>query len=51
MTVSLAEGGSGLGTMWGAERALRMLAEAGFGRVEKKQVAHDALHLYFVARK
>jgi len=34
MTVSLAEGGAGLGTMWGAELARKMLAEAGFGPVE-----------------
>jgi len=51
MTVSLAEGGSGLGTMWGAERALAMLAEAGFGRVEVKQLEHDATSRWFVARK
>ena len=34
MTVSLAEGGAGLGTVWGVELAQRMLAEAGFTRVE-----------------
>ena len=51
MTVSLAEGGSGLGTMWGAERALAMLAEAGFGRVEVTQLEHDATSRWFVARK
>ncbi|MEC3976056.1 class I SAM-dependent methyltransferase [Amycolatopsis sp. H20-H5] len=33
-SVSLAEGGAGLGAMWGTELAGRMLAEAGFGRVE-----------------
>jgi ubiquinone/menaquinone biosynthesis C-methylase UbiE len=38
MTVSLAQGGAGLGTGWGEELALRMLAEAGFGEV----VVHDA---------
>ena len=30
MTVSLASGGAGLGAMWGAETATRMLDEAGF---------------------
>jgi hypothetical protein len=30
MTVSLAEGGAGLGTAWGEQRARAMLAEAGF---------------------
>jgi 2-polyprenyl-3-methyl-5-hydroxy-6-metoxy-1,4-benzoquinol methylase len=34
MTVSLAEGGAGLGTVWGQELARKMLAEAGFGSVE-----------------
>jgi SAM-dependent methyltransferase len=34
MTVSLAEGGAGLGTMWGEKVARRMLAEAGFTGVE-----------------
>ncbi len=34
LTVSLAEGGTGLGTCWGEEVARRMLAEAGFGRIE-----------------
>jgi hypothetical protein len=34
MTVSLAEGGTGLGTAWGEQTARRMLEEAGFARVE-----------------
>ncbi len=34
MTVSLAEGGAGLGTVWGVQVARRMLAEAGFTHVE-----------------
>jgi SAM-dependent methyltransferase len=34
MTVSLAEGGAGLGTAWGAETARRMLDEVGFKSVE-----------------
>jgi SAM-dependent methyltransferase len=34
MTVSLAEGGAGLGTVWGEQTARRMLAEAGFSSVE-----------------
>jgi hypothetical protein len=34
MTVSLAVGGKGLGTVWGEETARRMMAEAGFGQVE-----------------
>jgi SAM-dependent methyltransferase len=34
MTVSLAEGGMGLGTMWGEQAARTMLGEAGFTSVE-----------------
>lgn len=34
MTVSLAEGGTGLGTAWGQQLARSMLAEAGFASVE-----------------
>ncbi len=39
MTVSLAQGGAGLGAMWGEETALEMLAEAGFGEVEVEAAA------------
>jgi SAM-dependent methyltransferase len=34
MTISLAEGGAGLGTVWGTQTARRMLADAGFSSVE-----------------
>jgi 2-polyprenyl-3-methyl-5-hydroxy-6-metoxy-1,4-benzoquinol methylase len=34
MPVSLAVGGMGLGTVWGEQTARRLLAEAGFGKVE-----------------
>jgi SAM-dependent methyltransferase len=34
MTVSLAAGGAGLGTVWGEQVARRLLAEAGFTRVD-----------------
>ncbi|WP_435297424.1 class I SAM-dependent methyltransferase [Streptomyces sp. YPW6] len=51
MTVSLGEGGAGLGTVWGRQTALRMLAEAGFGDVEVREVEGDILNVYYVARK
>ncbi|MEX0272246.1 class I SAM-dependent methyltransferase [Leptolyngbyaceae cyanobacterium UHCC 1019] len=51
MTVSLAYGGMGLGTMWGKEKALEMLAEAGFKQVEIKQLAHDFQNDYYIIRK
>lgn len=51
MTVSLALNGTGLGTVWGEQTALRMLAEAGFPKVEVKQVEGDLYNSYYVARK
>ncbi|MCB1814592.1 MAG: transcriptional regulator, partial [Candidatus Competibacteraceae bacterium] len=50
-TVSLAQGGAGLGAMWGEEMALSMLADAGFQRVEVKQLEHDFQNNYYLARK
>ncbi|MER7752042.1 class I SAM-dependent methyltransferase [Kitasatospora sp. NPDC097643] len=50
MTVSLGEGGEGLGTVWGEQTARRMLAEAGFGSVEVRQAEDDIMNLYYVAR-
>ena len=51
MTVSLAEGGAGLGTVWGEELALEMLAEAGFVDVVVHDVPGDPLDSLYVARK
>ncbi|HIK15825.1 MAG TPA: methyltransferase domain-containing protein [Leptolyngbyaceae cyanobacterium M33_DOE_097] len=51
MTVSLAAGGMGLGTVWGQEKALEMLAEAGFQDVEVKTLEHDFFNNYYVAMK
>ena len=51
MTVSLAQGGDGLGTMWGEEKAKEMLAEAGFTSVEVKKLEHDIANSYYVVRK
>ncbi len=51
MTVSLAQGGEGFGTMWGEEKATEMLKEAGFGEVEVKQLPHDFQNSYYIAKK
>ncbi len=51
MTVSLAQGGAGLGTMWGEELAEQMLGEAGFGDISKHSLEHDFINVYFVTRK
>jgi hypothetical protein len=47
MTVSLAEGGTGLGTMWGEQAARTMLGEAGFTSVEVVHRGDD--DAYFIA--
>jgi 2-polyprenyl-3-methyl-5-hydroxy-6-metoxy-1,4-benzoquinol methylase len=51
MTVSLAQGGAGLGTVWGSELALQMLEEAGFKQVEVKELEHDFQNYFYVIRK
>jgi hypothetical protein len=51
MTVSLADGGMGLGTMWGEQTARKMLGEAGFTSVEAKRVDGDIVNAYIVATK
>ena len=51
LTVSLAQGGPGLGTMWGEERALAMLTDAGFFNIEVKRLDGDILNNYYIARK
>jgi len=51
MTVSLADGGMGLGSMWGEQTARRMLAEAGFTSVEARRVDGDIINAYFIATK
>jgi ubiquinone/menaquinone biosynthesis C-methylase UbiE len=49
MSVSLAYGGEGLGTMWGKEKALEMLAEAGFSQTDVRQLPHDIMNYYYVS--
>ncbi|HEX8256146.1 MAG TPA: methyltransferase domain-containing protein [Allosphingosinicella sp.] len=50
MTVSLAQGGDGLGAAWGEELALAMLKNAGFGEVSTHRLEHDIMNLYYVCR-
>ena len=51
MTVSLAQGGEGLGAIWGRETAEALLAEAGFGSVEIHRLEHDVQNDYFIVRR
>jgi SAM-dependent methyltransferase len=50
MTVSLAQGGEGLGAMWGRETAESLFREAGFETVEVHELAHDIQNYYYVCR-
>lgn len=51
MTVSLAQGGDGLGTMWGRETAEAYLRQAGFDSVHVHQLEHDFQNDYYIVRK
>ncbi len=50
MTVSLAQKGKGLGSMWGKELVIKMLNDAGFSSVEVKQLPHDPINYYYIAK-
>ncbi|MFL0179310.1 class I SAM-dependent methyltransferase [Mycobacterium sp. SMC-15] len=51
MPVSLALNGAGLGTMWGRQLAMSMLADAGFTDVECAEIDEDPSNYYFIATK
>ena len=51
MTVSLAQGGAGLGAMWGEQKALEMIAAAGFDDVRVETVEGDIFNNYYVATR
>jgi Methyltransferase domain len=51
MTVSLADGGMGLGAMWGEQKAQEMLTGAGFTSIETAHVDGDIANTYFIATK
>jgi 2-polyprenyl-3-methyl-5-hydroxy-6-metoxy-1,4-benzoquinol methylase len=50
MTVSLAQGGEGLGAMWGREKALAYFREAGFRDVAVHELEHDFQNYWYVCR-
>jgi 2-polyprenyl-3-methyl-5-hydroxy-6-metoxy-1,4-benzoquinol methylase len=49
MSVSLAQGGEGLGTVWGTELAEAMLRDAGFRGVDVRELEDDPFNAYVVA--
>ena len=50
MTVSLAQGGEGLGAMWGEEKTREYLQKAGFTSIAVHQLAHDIQNNWYVVR-
>ncbi|QDT66451.1 class I SAM-dependent methyltransferase [Calycomorphotria hydatis] len=51
MTVSLAQDGEGLGTVWGEELAVKMLNDAGFNDVRVETLDHDIINNYYIMKK
>jgi 2-polyprenyl-3-methyl-5-hydroxy-6-metoxy-1,4-benzoquinol methylase len=51
MTVSLAQGGDGLGAMWGEELTTEYLRNAGFTSVTTNKLEHDIQNNWYVVRK
>jgi 2-polyprenyl-3-methyl-5-hydroxy-6-metoxy-1,4-benzoquinol methylase len=51
MTVSLAQGGEGLGAMWGEVKTREYLERAGFRSIVTNRLAHDVQNNWYVVRK
>jgi ubiquinone/menaquinone biosynthesis C-methylase UbiE len=51
MTVSLSQGGEGLGAMWGEEKAREYLNKAGFSLIETNTPSHDIQNNWYVINK
>jgi SAM-dependent methyltransferase len=49
MTTSLAQGGEGLGTVWGEQLATTKMTEAGFTGVDVQHLEGDFFHAFFLA--
>jgi 2-polyprenyl-3-methyl-5-hydroxy-6-metoxy-1,4-benzoquinol methylase len=50
MPIGLNDQGSGLGMMWGKEKAEALLREAGFDKIELMEMEHDPFNLHFLCR-
>jgi cyclopropane fatty-acyl-phospholipid synthase-like methyltransferase len=50
MTVSLAQGGLGVGAMWGETMTREFLTNAGFGNVERHTLPHDIQNYYYLVK-
>jgi 2-polyprenyl-3-methyl-5-hydroxy-6-metoxy-1,4-benzoquinol methylase len=50
MTVSLAQGGEGLGAMWGEEKTREYLEQAGFTAIDVHRLPHDIQNNWYIVR-
>lgn len=50
MMVSLAQGGEGMETVWGEQRAREYLHKAGSSQVAMHHLEGDPMHAFYVAR-
>ena len=51
MTVSLAQGGLGVGAVWGEKVTREFLRDAGFGNVDRHILGHDIQNYYYVVSR
>jgi 2-polyprenyl-3-methyl-5-hydroxy-6-metoxy-1,4-benzoquinol methylase len=51
MSVSLAQDGEGLGAMWGEEKTVDYLTQAGFGSIAVHRLDHDIQNNWYVVQK
>jgi 2-polyprenyl-3-methyl-5-hydroxy-6-metoxy-1,4-benzoquinol methylase len=51
MPVGLVDGGQGLGMMWGRQKAVGMLKQAGFKTVQVLKIPDDPFNLHFLCQK
>jgi hypothetical protein len=50
MSVSLAQGGLGVGAVWGEQQTREFLRQAGFASVERHTLPHDVQNYFYVVR-
>ncbi len=50
MTVSLAQGGLGVGAMWGEELTREFFMNAGFQQIERHTLPHDIQNFYYLVK-
>jgi SAM-dependent methyltransferase len=50
LPVGLVGGGAGLGMMWGRQKAVALLKEAGFGQIEVAEIPNDPFNLHYYCR-